>query len=498
MVVEATTARGRCARFSRVGRGRWVDGAGRRPRGACRPGHGPRGVSGRRRSRWWGRCGARRPAGPRAAGRGPRCRRRRSARPVGRRASRCGSRRRRRARLRNTRMASSLPAWKGRSTRRSTYSSASTAATVPVARPRSPARSNTSSTFPPAVRMCRAGTAITTSPSGGSSGTRCRGWVDGPQPTGLGVHPVEQAAVHGLQVRQVEPAAHRDGVVAGVTAAGTLAHRLPPRLSEVIDAGAGWPCSRTVVNLGSSRPRSPAGWRVGPWRHSAQRIGCLCCRLARPCCVAATGLSGSLPGRNPGHVGADARRSGPGGQRPRMPDLLPATRAVEDLRPFPGGGGCRTLSDGRAGWRLLSGSAAVVRAWGWVWTATAGSRPDCVRDSTAARGHPGRGSTLVAVALGLAGRAGSRLAAITGDHPAGFSDTGVKSVGPQRFPVTDVISTAVTRAGTPRRAVPRPRSRRAAVVGIGAGGGADDDVFGKPSSAVRAHLDAHGRGPAGW
>jgi hypothetical protein len=33
---------------SRAGKGRWVGGAGRRPHGACRPGHGPRGVSGRR------------------------------------------------------------------------------------------------------------------------------------------------------------------------------------------------------------------------------------------------------------------------------------------------------------------------------------------------------------------------------------------------------------------------------------------------------------------
>ena len=39
------------------------------------------------------------------------------------------------------------------------------------------------------------------------AGARCRGWVDGPQPTGVGVHPVEQVAVHGLQVRHVEPAA---------------------------------------------------------------------------------------------------------------------------------------------------------------------------------------------------------------------------------------------------------------------------------------------------
>jgi len=58
-----------------------------------------------------------------------------------------------------------------------------------------------------------------------------------------GVHPVEQAAVHGLQVRHVEPAANRDSVVARVTAAGTVAHRLPPPLSEVIGAGAGLPCS---------------------------------------------------------------------------------------------------------------------------------------------------------------------------------------------------------------------------------------------------------------
>ena len=78
--------------------------------------------------------------------------------------------------------------------------------------------------------MCRAGTAITTSPSGGLSGARRRGWVDGPQPTGVGVHPVEQAAVHGLQVRQVEPTAHRDGVVAGVTAAGTRRSSATPRV----------------------------------------------------------------------------------------------------------------------------------------------------------------------------------------------------------------------------------------------------------------------------
>ena len=97
-------------------------------------------------------------------------------------------------------MASSLPVWKGRRTRRSTYSSASTAATVPVARPRSPARSNTSSTFPPAAGMCRTGTATTAPPSGGLPGARRRGWVDGPQLTGVGVHPVEQVAVHGLQV----------------------------------------------------------------------------------------------------------------------------------------------------------------------------------------------------------------------------------------------------------------------------------------------------------
>ena len=100
---------------------------------------------------------------------------------------------------RNTRIASSLPIWKGRSTRRSTYSSANTAATVPGARPRSPARSNTSSTFPPAVRMCRAGTRHHHLPVQWVVRARCRGWVDGPQPTGLRVHPVEQAA-DGLQV----------------------------------------------------------------------------------------------------------------------------------------------------------------------------------------------------------------------------------------------------------------------------------------------------------
>ena len=98
-------------------------------------------------------------------------------------------------------MASSLPVWKGRRTRRSTYSSAGTAATVPVARPRSPARSNTSSTFPPAAGMCRTGTATTARPpirrvAGGPPD----GGVDGPQLTGVGVHPVEQVAVHGLQV----------------------------------------------------------------------------------------------------------------------------------------------------------------------------------------------------------------------------------------------------------------------------------------------------------
>ena len=118
-------------RLSRVGRGRWADGAGRRPRGAYRPGHGPRGVSGRRPSRWRSRCAARRPAGPRAAGRGPRYRRQRSTRPAGWRANRCGRPASSASSLRNTRIASSLPAWKGRRTRRSTYSSSSTAATRP-------------------------------------------------------------------------------------------------------------------------------------------------------------------------------------------------------------------------------------------------------------------------------------------------------------------------------------------------------------------------------
>ena len=52
------------------------------------------------------------------------------------------------------------------------------------------------------------------------------------------------AAVHGLQVWQVEPAAPGDSVVAGVTAAGTLAHRLPSRLSEGDRRQGGLPCSQ--------------------------------------------------------------------------------------------------------------------------------------------------------------------------------------------------------------------------------------------------------------
>jgi len=95
------------------------------------------------------------------------------------------------------------------------------------------------------------------------AGARCRGRVDGPQPTGVGVHPVEQAAVHGLQVRHVEPTTNPGTVVA---AAGTLAHRLPPGgwFSGDRRQGRGAPLTvlNLQVNLRSSRPRvNPAAPR---------------------------------------------------------------------------------------------------------------------------------------------------------------------------------------------------------------------------------------------
>jgi hypothetical protein len=78
-----------------------------------------------------------------------------------------------------------------------------------------------------------------------------------------GVHPVEQAAVHGLQVRHVEPTTNPGTVVA---AAGTLAHRLPPGgwFSGDRRQGRGAPLTvlNLQVNLRSSRPRvNPAAPR---------------------------------------------------------------------------------------------------------------------------------------------------------------------------------------------------------------------------------------------
>ena len=74
---------------------------------------------------------------------------------------------------------------------------------------------------------------------------------------------------------------------------------------------------------------------------------------------------------------------------------------------------------------------------------------------------------------------------MTGDHPAGSSDTGVKSAGPKRFPRHRCHLHGGHPYGDSPRAVPWPRSRRGAVVGIGAAGAAADDVSGT-SSAVRA------------
>ena len=156
----------------------------------------------------------------------PRCRRRRSARLVRRRPSRCGSRRPRRADQGTPGSPHRCPPGRGeglagrRTTRRA---------------PRPPCPSPGPQPGPVQhVQHLPAGRADVPGlhrhhhlPILRVAGARCRGWVDGPQPTGVGVHPVEQAAVHGPQMRHVEPAANRD-TVAGVPAAGTAAHRLPP------------------------------------------------------------------------------------------------------------------------------------------------------------------------------------------------------------------------------------------------------------------------------
>ena len=104
---------------------------------------------------------------------------------------------------------------------------------------------------------------------------------------------------------------------------------------------------------------------------------------------------GGRPGRVSVQVGADAGRSGPGGQRPRIPDLLPGRRgcrgpsALLRRRWVP-----HALLMAGPGGNCCPGRSPVARAGGWVSSPRPrASRPNRVRDWTRSRRpHPGRGS----------------------------------------------------------------------------------------------------------